>query len=313
MNRRTFALATAAGMAATRLPATAQARTPLSIATVASDPLALPLYAQQLGYFAKAGFDVTVNDTMNGAAVTAAVASGAIDIGGSNMSTLVVAFKKGVPITVVAPAGIYNRASPVMGIVVPKNSDITTAKDLEGKVVAVSPLGSISEFAPSEWIDKSGGDSSKVKYVELPFGQMEAAMLQGRVAAIVFTEPYLSESKATSRLLSFPYSAVAPTFLTSGFFASTAFVKAHPDIVDRFAAVIRQTALWANKNQAQSGAILADMAKLDPSIVAKMSRVVYADNLSAASIQPNIDLLAKFKVIDHFEAKDMIYSGNSVK
>jgi ABC-type nitrate/sulfonate/bicarbonate transport system substrate-binding protein len=114
-------------------------------------------------------------------------------------------------------------------------------------------------------------------------------------------------------LLSFPYSAVAPTFLTSGFFASTAFVKAHPDIVDRFAAVIRQTAAWANKNQPQSGAILADMAKLDPSIVAKMSRVVYADTLSAASIQPNIDLLAKFKVIDRFEAKDMIYTGSSVK
>ncbi len=296
-----------------RLPATAQARISVSIATVASDPLALPLYAQQLGYFAKAGLDVTINHTMNGAAVTAAVASGAVDVGGSNLSTLVVAFKRGVPITVVAPAGIYNSASPVMGIVVPKNSPITTAKDLEGKTIAVSPLRSISEFAPSEWMDKSGGDSSKVRYVELPFGQMEAAMLRGRVAAAVFTEPYISESKATSRLLAFPYSAIAPTFLTSGFFASTEYVRAHRDAIDRFASVIRQTAAWANKNQQQSGEILAAMAKLDASIVAKMSRVVYAENLTAPMIQPNIDLLAKFKVIERFDAAEMIYTGEGSK
>ncbi len=313
MKRRTFVLATAAALSAARCPAGAQARTPLSIATVASDPLALPLYAQQLGYFTKAGFDVTINDTMNGAAITSAVASGAVDVGGSNLSTLVLAFKKGVPITVVAPAGIYNATSPVMGIIVPKNSPIVAAKDLEGKTVAVSPLRSISEFGPSEWVDKNGGDSAKIKYVELPFGEMEAAMLQGRVSAAVLTEPYISESKATSRLLAFPYAAIAPQFLTSAFFASTAFVKAHPDTIDRFAAVIRQTAAWANKNQQQSGTILAAMAKLDASIVAKMSRVVYADALSPALVQPNIDLLAQFKVIDRFDAKDMIYSSETAK
>jgi NitT/TauT family transport system substrate-binding protein len=309
MNRHAFVLGTTAGTLASTFPAAAQTHTSVSIATVASDPLALPLYAQQLGSFAKAGLDVTTNDTMNGAAITSAVASGAVDIGGSNLSTIVVAFKKGVPITLIAPAGIYSANSPVMGIIVPKASPITTAKDLEGKIVAVSPLRSISEFAPSEWIEKNGGDYSKVKFIELPFGEMEAAMLQGRIAAAVLTEPYYSQSKSTSRLLAFPYAAVGPTFLTSAFFASTAFVKAHRDTVDRFAAVIRQTAAWANKNQTQSGAILAAMAKLDPSIVAKMSRVIYADSLTPAMIQPNIDLLAQFKVIDRFEAADMIYTS----
>jgi hypothetical protein len=77
--------------------------------------------------------------------------------------------------------------------------------------------------------------------------------------------------------------------------------------------VIRQTAAWANKNQTQSGAILAAMAKLDPSIVAKMSRVIYADSLTPAMIQPNIDLLAQFKVIDRFEAADMIYTSSRLR
>jgi hypothetical protein len=55
------------------------------------------------------------------------------------------------------------------------------------------------------------------------------------------------------------------------------------------------------------------MAKLDSSIVAKMSRVVYADALTPALVQPNIDLLAQFKVIDRFDAKEMIYTADAVK
>ena len=246
---------------------------------------------------------------MNGAAIAAAVSSGAIDIGGSNLSTLVLAFKKGVPITVIAPGGVYSKTSGVMGIIVPKDSPIKGPKDLEGKTVAVSPLRSIGEFGPSAWVDKNGGDSTKIKYVEVPFPEMEGAMMQGRVAAAVLTEPYISQSKVTSRLLAFPYQAIAPTFMTAAFFSSTNFVKAHPDVVAKFATVMHDTAIWANKNQQKSGEILAAMAKLDPSIVASMNRVGYAEAVTPALVQPNIDILAKFKVIDTFDAKDMIYSG----
>jgi NitT/TauT family transport system substrate-binding protein len=313
MKRRTFALAAVAAALAPEFGlAAAPPRIALSIATVASDPLALPLYAKELGFFDKAGIDATINSTMNGAAVTSAVAGGAVDIGGSNASTLVLAFKKGVPITVVAPGGLYSLKSPVQLLVVPKSSPIMTPKDLEGKIVAVSPLKSISEYAPEAWIDKNGGDSSKVKFVELPFGEMEAAMLQGRVQASFFTEPYISKAKATSRVLGDPYTAVAPQFLTAAFFTGTALSKTHPDTVTRFAAVMRQTAAWANANRQKSGEILAATAKLDASIVSKMSRVTYAETLTPELIQPNIELFARFKVIESFNAKEMIYDPSAM-
>ena len=312
MKRSTFTLAAAAAALA---PAVARAagapRITISVATVASDPLALPMYAKDMGFFDKAGIDVTVNSTMNGAAVTSAVAGGAVDIGGSNAATLVLAYKKGVPITMIAPGGLYSLTSPVQLIMVPKASSITSAKELEGKTVAVSPLRSTSEFSISSWMEKNGADPAKVKYVELPFGSMEAATLQGRVDAVLFTEPYISQAKATCRVLGDPYSGIAPQFITAAFFTSIAYAKAHPDNVMRFAAVMKQTAQWANKNHQKSGEILAATAKYDESVVAKMSRVSYAEALTPELIQPNIEILAKYKVIDAFPAKDIIYDPSA--
>lgn len=309
MDRQAFLLASAA-LAATSSPmiGAAQTRPSVSIATIANDPLVGPFYAKEQGFFERAGLNATVTAMNNGAAVTAAVASGAVDIGGSNLQSLVLAYKKGVPIQLIAPAGLFNKTSPVAAIIVLKSSPITSAKDLAGKVIAASPLKSLSEFAADVWIDKNGGDSSKVKYIEIPFGEMEAALVQGRVAAASLTEPYFSEAKGTCRVLALPYSAIAPQFLTSAFFTSVAFARAHPDVIEKFAAAMRTTAQWANKNRHQSGDILAAATKLDPKIIASMSRVAYADTLSPALIQPTIDLSFNFKQIDtNYPASEMIF------
>ena len=309
MDRQAFLLSGAA-FAVAASPAAAQTRPAVTIATIANDPLVGPFYAKQQHFFENAGLDATVSVMNNGAAVIAAVAGGAVDFGGSNLQSLVVAYKKGVPIQLVAPAGIFNKQSPVAAIIVAKSSPIMTAKDLEGKVIAASPLKSLSEYAADIWIDKNGGDSSKVKYVEIPFGEMESALVQGRVAAASLTEPYFSQAKGTCRVLALPYAAIAPQFLTSAFFTSTAFAKAHPDLVAKFASAMRTTAAWANKNQAASGEILGTVAKLDAKTVADMSRVMYAETLTPALIQPTIDLSASFKVIDaSYPASDMIASA----
>jgi NitT/TauT family transport system substrate-binding protein len=308
MDRQAFFIS-AAAFAVAASPAAAQSRPAVTVATIANDPLVGPFYAKQQHFFENAGLDATVSVMNNGAAVIAAVAGGSVDFGGSNLQSLVVAYKKGVPIQLVAPAGVFNKSSPVAAIIVPKNSSIMTAKDLEGKVIAASPLKSLSEFAADIWIDKNGGDSSKVKYVEIPFGEMESALLQGRVAAASLTEPYISQAQGTCRVLALPYSAIAPQFLTSAFFTSVAFARAHPDSVAKFASAMRTTALWANTHQAASGEILGTVAKLDPKTVADMSRVMYAERLTPALIQPTIDLSVTFKVIDAgYPASDMIAS-----
>jgi len=62
--------------------------------------------------------------------------------------------------------------------------------------------------------------------------------------------------------------------MIAGWFATTAWADAHPDLVRRFAAAMRETALWANRNPAQSLPILVKYIKLDPQVARQVVRRV---------------------------------------
>jgi NitT/TauT family transport system substrate-binding protein len=159
------------------------------------------------------------------------------------------------------------------------------------------------------WMEKHGADPSSVKWIEMPYAEMGAALTQGRIDAATVTEPFTTLDEAITRNIGAPYSAIAPSFMTVAWISSDSWPKAHPDLVQRFADVMRQTAVWANKHTAESGAILAKYSKMSPALVSRMARVGYAETLKASLVQPNIDLAVKFKLIDaEFPAADMIYT-----
>ncbi|HEY5340590.1 MAG TPA: ABC transporter substrate-binding protein [Candidatus Aquilonibacter sp.] len=282
----------------------------LKVATIPIDTGAEAFYALDQSFFKKAGLDVSIERISNGPAIAAAVASGAVDVGFSNLVSLAIAFKKGVPITLIAPAGMYSSKAPTTTCVVALNSPIKSAKDLNGKVFATNGLKNIGEFGPRAWIDKNGGDSATVKFVEMPFPDMAGALTQGRIDAAVMAEPTMTESKGQTRFLSNCYDGIGSNYLIGAYFATTSWTAAHPDLVRKFQAAIRETAIWANKNPQASAAILARVSKMNPDIAAKMYRAVYPERLEASAIQPVIDVTAKYGALPaSFPATEMMYQG----
>ena len=77
-----------------------------------------------------------------------------------------------------------------------KGSAIKSAKDLEGKKVAVNTLKNIGDTAVRESVRKAGGDPAKVKFVELPFDQMPAALDERAGRRRLVVEPALATIKA---------------------------------------------------------------------------------------------------------------------
>lgn len=287
-------------------PGAAQPAT-IRIGVVPTETSAEAFYAAQMGFFAKAGLDVEIQMIQSASVVTAAVASNAVDIGWSSCVPLAIAHAKSIPFVVIAPASLYSSAAPNAAIFVAPNSALQTAKDLNGKIVAVTGLGTISEFGPRAWIDRNGGDSSTVKFVELQYSAMPDALAAGRIDVAYLTEPWLAVGKKTARLLAYPFDAVGKEFLFGTWFTTAQWAANHPDLVKRFAEVMRETAAWANQNPAQSGALLAKYTKLDPAVVASMVRVRFGDRLTAGMLQPEIDLAAKYGNISAFPAAEMLY------
>jgi NitT/TauT family transport system substrate-binding protein len=308
INRITLIAGFGAVAAIQPLAARAQTTTKLRIATTTDDAAAEPVYAQELGYFRAAGLDVDLQVLANGGEILSSVTSGAIDIGSANLLSAVTAFRKGMPLRIVAPAAFYDGTVPQVALLVANSSPLRTAKDLEGKTVATNPIRGISSISTEMWMKKNGADPSTLHWVEMPRGAMGPALQQGHVDAATMTEPFIALNKPATRILAAPYSAVAPRFVTVVFSATDQWSKANPDLVRRFADVMQRTAKWANTNQAASGAILARQAKMEPSLVAQMTRVKYEENLTATEIQPCIELAAQGNLIDAaFPAQEMIY------
>ena len=78
--------------------------------------------------------------------------------------------------------------------------------------------------------------------------------------------------------------------------------------MSRFARVLHETAVWANKNPEKSGEILSKYTKVDPAVVAAMTRTRYAEQLTAALMQPLIDVAAKYNGFRTFPAQELIYT-----
>jgi NitT/TauT family transport system substrate-binding protein len=283
---------------------------PLRLATAPLDVSAEPYYAIEMGFFKKAGLsNVTLQTIPTGAAMTAAVAGGTIDIAISNIVSVAQAHQRNIPFTLVAPAGLYSTTAPTSVLMVAKDSPLRTAADLNGKTLGASGLRGIAQFAPMAWIDQHGGSSAAVKFVEMTSPEMLAAIPAGKVDGGLIIEPFIAEAKKTMRVFANVFDAVAPAFLISAHFANLEWAKTHGDLLKRYQSAILETAQWANKNRPKTAEILIKVANLKEDVVQNMTRIVFAEKMTPELVQPVIDTTAKYTGAPTFKAAEIIFSG----
>jgi ABC-type nitrate/sulfonate/bicarbonate transport system substrate-binding protein len=293
------------------VPSRAQALAKLRVAMIPIEPAADVYYAKENGFFAKAGLDVDVTQSASTPALASAVLSGTYDISYATVPTLATAHSKGLPFVMIAP-GIADSPQHFGGaIMVAENSTLKTGKDFNGKTLGTAGLNTIAEYLPRAWIDKTGGDSSTVKFVEMPFPVTAEAIASGRVDAAYLAEPFvtIAEKKHLARILTTGDDSVsAGQYVATGWFTTVQWAKAHPDLVARFQRAIAEAGAWANANPAKVVPILAKDLKADPALVAQARRPYHPERLIAAEVQPYIDITAKYAKFPTFKAEELIYT-----
>lgn len=290
------------GRAADLAPAT------INLINLPADSSAVVYYALDLGYFKEENLDVKITPMTNSGAIIAAIAGGGGDIGNSVVGSLADARAKGIPVIYFAPAGLYDAASPTAALVTAEGSPIKKAADLTGKIVAVSGLNDLTYYATRAWIDKNGGKSADVKFVELPFPAMAAAVDQKRVDAAYIIDPFLTAGGTHMHVLGRAAEAIANRYQATGWIASESWLASHADVALRFGVAIRKAAVWANAHQKESAAILLKYTKIDPSIVEHMHRAIYALNLEPKNLQPPIDTAAHYTGNAAVSANSLIWA-----
>jgi NitT/TauT family transport system substrate-binding protein len=297
------------------LPAAAVAQsnqlTVVHVGVIPSEVCGQVFYGLSQDSFKKNGLDVQIQSFTNGAAITAAIVGGALDIGLSDLSSAIVAHARGIAVGYVAPGLMYTDKTPTFAIIVPESSPIRTAKDIRG-VFASSGLGNIAQLATEAWIDRNGGDMKNIKFVEMPPPMVQNALTQGTIQASTGNEPWLTYARGNGFRTIVMTNGMAPAYMLSGWAATKDWAQKNPLTVAKFVAAIHDVSVWANTHQSATAPALAKYTNVPQDVIERMAfRGMFAESWSAGIVQPPIDAAAKLgKIPQAFPAADM-YLGRA--
>ncbi|HEY7168633.1 MAG TPA: ABC transporter substrate-binding protein [Candidatus Binatia bacterium] len=252
------------------------------------------------GFFKSEGLELETVPMAGGAVITQGVTSGDLQFGWSNVISLYQAVVEGFDFKFVAGGATNVKGTNEShAIEVLNTSPVKSAKDLEGKTVAVNTLNNIVHLMFMAWMDKNGGISAKAKFVEIPFPNMEAALAAGKVDAISVHEPFATAAlqKGSARVLAHPWGDVLPKFLIASWFASDKWIQKNKPTVEAFIRAINRgvDAIHADPEGARSA--MVKWAGLSPDLASKIGLPTFERGVSEKEIQATVDLTVKYKLI----------------
>ena len=311
VSRRNFLVKLSVGIAAlpfARELVWAQAKGKLGYMKIVDN--AAMFMAMEKGFFKAEGLEIEPVPMAGGAVIVQGVTSGDLQFGWTNVISLYQAAAEGFDFKLIAGGATNVRGSnETHAIEVGKDSPIRGPKDLQGRTVAVNTLNNIVHLMAMAWVDKYGGNSTKVKFVEIPFPQMEPALIAGKIDAISVQEPFAAAAarRPEIRVLSNPWGDVLPKFLIASWFASDKWIQKNKATAQAFVRAVNRGIDAIHADQEGARAAMIKWSGLSPDMVGKIGYPLFEKGIAEKDLQVTIDLSAKYKLIARaIKARDVI-------
>jgi NitT/TauT family transport system substrate-binding protein len=255
-----------------------------------------PLYlGMKQGFFEEKQLTIKPQLAEGGAAITPAVLSGDFQIGFSNTISLLIAASKGLPVQIISQGVLAGKSQKDAwaDLLVSKDGPIKAPKDLEGKTIAVNTLKNICEVTIKASLEKDGVAVDKLKFTEVPFPDMNAALDAGRVDGACVVEPFVSQGKAgKARGIDPFYVRTAPDLTVATYFTSKQYAQEHADVVDRFVEAMNKSLDYAQAHPDEVREVLLDYTQIPPEAAKQIKLPVWRPDLN----EPTIELLSKLSL-----------------
>jgi NitT/TauT family transport system substrate-binding protein len=248
------------------------------------------------GFFEQQGLKVMTQTAEGGAAIVPSVVSGDAQFGFSNTVSLLLAHAKGLPLRVIAPGEASSRTSADddTALMVERGGPVRSPKDLEGKTIGVNTLNNIAHLTAMVALSKAGVDASRLRFTEIPFPDMQAAVQSGRVDAGFFNEPFTTQAQdAGMRAVAHPYSDAGPDLPIAPYFTTAEYVEEHPDIVRAFARGLRKATEYAAAHPDAVRKIVPTYTKTPKPTVAEMGLPTFSPEISSEGVEDVAGLMVQ--------------------
>jgi NitT/TauT family transport system substrate-binding protein len=279
------------------LCASAQAQDKIRLGVLPFSESLGAIIADREGYFKAEGLEVEMSSYASGALSLPLLQSGRLDIAFSNTVSTLQALEQGLDATILAPGAVVRGSTPdsTTAVLVLKGS-AKSPKDLEGKRVAVNVINSTAWMYMVGLFEKHGVDRNKIRFVEIPFPQMNDPLLNKQIDAIGQVEPFRTILLDTGKVeaIGYSYVEVQPNADITQYLALSAWVKKNPQVAARFARAIVKGAQFANANEAATREINQQFTKLNPALKDRVLLPRFGTAVSLDEIRKTMNLMLKY-------------------
>jgi len=220
------------------------------------------------GFFAEQGLDVEITSLGGDAKVQQALAARSIDFGLGSGPGMAFAAKGSPAIAVAAFAGSPRNISTI----VLRDSPIKDIADLKGKTIAVSTVGSLSEWLSKQMAIQEGWGPDGIHTVPLGAAESSLAALKAKQidSLIIATEVgLLLEEHGQGRIVT-TMDRYAPHFITHVVFAQKPVVASNPGLVQRFLKAFFGAIAFMKAHREETSAIAERVLNQSPTVAPKV-------------------------------------------
>jgi len=225
--------------------------------------------AKQRGEFVKKmktkGYKVVWKEFQDGNSLMQALKAGSINYARTGDTPPVSALSTGTKLTYVAAGASKAKGS---GILVSKNSSISSIKELKGKKVAYTK-GTSSQYMILAALKKAGLSADDITWVNMDQSSASVAFSKGKVDAWATWDPYTSQAEITqnAKLLT---NGVGITNNRDYILALQSYAKENTETSKYLIKYLEEDMQWANSNHDELITMMSDSLKVSKSVVKKM-------------------------------------------
>ena len=260
-----------------------------------SDHNAALFVADKQGLFKEKNISVELVQFNSGGDLMVAMASGKVDIGYVGISPVLAAVEKEVPVKIISAA-----QSEGSGIILSKDSNISTVSDLRGKIIATPGEASIQYVLLNYYLNKNGLSIKQVNSSVMKTPSINDAINANTLDAGVTFQPFVSTSESNGNKVLATSHDILPGHPCCVVVASQDLIDKKPDTVKDIVAIHENATKFINDNVKNNP---SEVVKLLPSDIVS-NKDVEAKSLASFpfisgindTYKANVDAFMKLEV-----------------
>lgn len=259
--------------------------------------------AQDMGYFEKYNVKIELISLAGGAKILNALNSGSIDVGFSNVVSLVLHKTQGSQFYSIFGSTIETKFNQNHALLINKKiqtDDIKTT--LTGSTIAINTYKNIEELMVRKYLDHNGVNWDDVEKVTIPFPRMLPALESGDITVASIVEPFISisslDTNGNTIYYANHYLSTTPKTLVATYVSSNESLTKKKKSLIGFIKAMNDATEYIRNNESEAREIIGNYTKIPKQLLPKIGLSKFEKELDLELLSKVIDDMVKYEYVE---------------